>query len=588
MANIFLRPTAQFKPFSYQEMLAPIKSYTDAYNNLNDELGNLDIMAGDVASKLTNPLDGGLRQQYKSFQDELNSTMNSLYTEGLTSDNKRKLTELKVKYTRDLNPINEAYKAYQTDQQYINKLAIEHPEIIIENAGKSVSDYIGGKSPQMRSINLDAISKDVAQVSETAASRTYKDLGWVPEAGGKILSNVTKSGLTEEEFSKAIEDYISGTSNPNSELVGRIYENAISQYSNFKSPENQKKIQSSILEGMKKGFAYKEDKKTIQNPGYVRPEPKSKDTTPSSTLGSSYYMTSKERVGELKNTFLNRKGELKKDFDIYFGLGDNSILRDELDIQSNYPVADWSIRGGHPRNPIPVDVIAKSKTMTSPSTYQDILNSMLDLGLDPTTTTKEQFIAALQSEADIQGRERGRMIVDNSTKDIWNDYIDSGLVGGATLKEVKGISNTPISQSNPNKAYRTKSLTSEEVAELRNDDGKFDILNMNIDYATGEKTFTIKQVDKKGKVTYREFLLPEQSNYDVRTQANIDNSIQYYIDAVRTAELYGLDINDPTTTYTHLLSPSGKELSYPQYLSLLKDNIGSNFETYLNYQTKRK
>ena len=34
-------------------------------------------------------------------------------------------------------------------------------------------------------------------------------------------------------------------------------------------------------------------------------------------------------------------------------------------------------------------------------TYQDILNSMLDLGLDPTTTTKEQFIAALQSEADI-------------------------------------------------------------------------------------------------------------------------------------------------------------------------------------------
>ena len=47
---------------------------------------------------------------------------------------------------KELNPINEAYKAYQTDQEYINKMAIEHPEILIEGAGRSVSDYIGGKT----------------------------------------------------------------------------------------------------------------------------------------------------------------------------------------------------------------------------------------------------------------------------------------------------------------------------------------------------------------------------------------------------------------------------------------------------------
>ena len=32
MANYFLTQTAQFKPFSYQEMLAPIKAYQDAYD----------------------------------------------------------------------------------------------------------------------------------------------------------------------------------------------------------------------------------------------------------------------------------------------------------------------------------------------------------------------------------------------------------------------------------------------------------------------------------------------------------------------------------------------------------------------------
>ena len=69
MANYFLTKTAQFKPFSYQEMLAPIKSYQDAYNALETEMSNLDIMAGDVASKLTqNPKDAKLIETYNRFQ----------------------------------------------------------------------------------------------------------------------------------------------------------------------------------------------------------------------------------------------------------------------------------------------------------------------------------------------------------------------------------------------------------------------------------------------------------------------------------------------------------------------------------------
>ena len=32
MANIFLTPTAEFKPFSYAEMLAPIAAYQEAYD----------------------------------------------------------------------------------------------------------------------------------------------------------------------------------------------------------------------------------------------------------------------------------------------------------------------------------------------------------------------------------------------------------------------------------------------------------------------------------------------------------------------------------------------------------------------------
>lgn len=266
MANTYIVSGSRFKPYSFDEMIKPYQMYTEAYNQVENELGNLDLMASDVDSKLSQD-DAVLKNTYKSFKEDLNKAMNSLYEKGLNSTTKKELLKLKSRYTKELNPINEAYKAFQEDQAYLNKLAIEHPEILIEGAGNKVSDYIGGNRPNFVSVSLNDLTKDVMQMSAAASERTYKDLGWSTEAGNKILANITRTGFKEEEFNKALQDYLQGNPNndPNADLIGRIYENAISQYGNF---NNQDRIKSSIIEGMKKGFAYKEDKKTYTNPDY--------------------------------------------------------------------------------------------------------------------------------------------------------------------------------------------------------------------------------------------------------------------------------------------------------------------------------
>ena len=51
MANIFLTPTAEFKPFSYAEMLAPIAAYQEAYDAYDAQLNTL---AEDAAAKAFN------------------------------------------------------------------------------------------------------------------------------------------------------------------------------------------------------------------------------------------------------------------------------------------------------------------------------------------------------------------------------------------------------------------------------------------------------------------------------------------------------------------------------------------------------
>ena len=76
MANIYTTNTARFRPFSFQEMLQPYQIYTDAYNKTEEELANLDVMAGDVASKLSSTDDAELAQKATAFQEDLNKTMN--------------------------------------------------------------------------------------------------------------------------------------------------------------------------------------------------------------------------------------------------------------------------------------------------------------------------------------------------------------------------------------------------------------------------------------------------------------------------------------------------------------------------------
>ena len=98
MANMYLKTSARFKPYSYQEMLAPIKDYQDAYNALENEMVNLDIMAGDVASKLTHSdKDVELINLYNDFNTEMQSVIENFYTQGFNNDTKKQLAKLKTR-----------------------------------------------------------------------------------------------------------------------------------------------------------------------------------------------------------------------------------------------------------------------------------------------------------------------------------------------------------------------------------------------------------------------------------------------------------------------------------------------------------
>lgn len=273
MANYFATKTAQFKPFSYQEMLAPIKDYQDAYNALETEMSNLDIMAGDVASKLTqNPKDAKLRETYYKFQTDMQSAMNELYNNGYNSTTRKQLAKLKARYTKDLNPINEAYQAYQEDQKYLNKMAIEHPELIIKNKNVSISDYMHGNRPNLSSINTNELRDEALKIAEQQASRTYKeDLTWTPTAGGRALERSSYIGLNDEDFTNAMIEIQSGNiTTDNARLLKESIDSVLGSVdTDGLSGKEAKQVYNSVIEGVRAGFKYKKDTKIVDDPMFA-------------------------------------------------------------------------------------------------------------------------------------------------------------------------------------------------------------------------------------------------------------------------------------------------------------------------------
>ena len=99
---------------------------------LVDALSDLGIMAGDVGGKLDATNDKELVNIYNSFQSDLDKVSTDLYNNGLNPSTRKKLAELKGRYSKEINPINDAYKAWAADREYGKKL-----DIILSKMGKN-------------------------------------------------------------------------------------------------------------------------------------------------------------------------------------------------------------------------------------------------------------------------------------------------------------------------------------------------------------------------------------------------------------------------------------------------------------------
>lgn len=218
MPNYGLVVGSKFKPFSYQELVAPVMEATKAHQAVEDAYNDLDVKASIWNNLINRDLDPELYEQYQKYADDLSRQAEQLAAQGLTPNAKQSLLGLKSRYSKEITPIENAYtkRAEQAKIQQNAKINNPHLYFSRDAANTRLMDYV--INPE---IDFDAINgKDVTTMVSNAASALSKEL--VEDKtelrkllGGDYYEYVKQRGFTKEAVLEAIMD------NPNASPVLR-------------------------------------------------------------------------------------------------------------------------------------------------------------------------------------------------------------------------------------------------------------------------------------------------------------------------------------------------------------------------------
>lgn len=225
MANYSLVINSQFKPFSYQEMLAPTLMATQAHQELENQYGELATKASvweEMANEQTDPY---AYKMYKTYANDLEEQAGQLAREGLNAASRRDMLNMRARYSKEITPIEQAYTARQKQAEQQQQALLQDPTLLLSRRASTTSldDYI--RNPQLA---YEAYSgKLITAQAASAASALAKEMQEKPRKWRSILGNSYYETMMQKGFSsKAVLQAIQDNPNAAPQLT-RIIEDAI-------------------------------------------------------------------------------------------------------------------------------------------------------------------------------------------------------------------------------------------------------------------------------------------------------------------------------------------------------------------------
>lgn len=225
MANYSLVINSQFKPFSYQEMLAPTLMATQAHQELENQYGELATKASvweEMANEQTDPY---AYKMYKTYANDLEEQAGQLAREGLNAASRRDMLNMRARYNKEITPIEQAYTARQKQAEEQQRALLQDPTLMLSRRASTTSldDYIRNPQLAYESYSGKLITAQVASAASALAKEMQeKPRKWRSILGNSYYETMMQKGFSSQAVLQAIQD------NPNAApQLTRIVEDAI-------------------------------------------------------------------------------------------------------------------------------------------------------------------------------------------------------------------------------------------------------------------------------------------------------------------------------------------------------------------------
>lgn len=242
----YITTQSNFKPFSYAELVTPLKELQAEHNLVEEQLAALKTNAALQANKLNPDTDGDIYQQYLDFTNSLDSYADQLSNRGLSSMSRRGLYDMSSRYNLEIAPIEEWYKQRQQDIDTYRKAKLNNDDLLLDRDPSQISLSEYKKGPvQIKQIDLKNLSAKASALYGTLQNnlRAYNNKQPVDKYTDAFLKEY---GLDWTDVAKFMKDPNSPEGNS---LMKAIYDNLYnsSGVASWNNPYAEQKVRNAIL-----------------------------------------------------------------------------------------------------------------------------------------------------------------------------------------------------------------------------------------------------------------------------------------------------------------------------------------------------
>lgn len=194
MANYSLVVNSKFQPFSFDRYLQPYQTYGQSYKEIEEQYTDLSAKAGiwdGLANEQTDPY---TYKMYKTYANDLENQASQLASEGLNAVSRKNMLNMRARYSKEIIPIEQAYKARTEEaaEQYKGRAA----GMVYEGDASTASldRYLNNPSIRFNQANSQEGFKRVATTA-SALSKGLRDY-----RNGKRLDPYVKTWLQEHGY----------------------------------------------------------------------------------------------------------------------------------------------------------------------------------------------------------------------------------------------------------------------------------------------------------------------------------------------------------------------------------------------------